>query len=222
MKILHYGLAAAAALSLCSCTNVSSPAAPSAIAKADILMATAGFEPDFYKAFVQNGYESPARLEPVRLLKSPPRIYLQTTDAGGRAIDAATLALTEATLIESAQIWSGGQFGVAEVARGTGTREKVQGWITVKWSALANETCGRSTVGVDGGVIELNASGSCSCGSATLIYPRLVRHELGHAMGFYHTDSANDVMYGKSVARDACTVTPSSRERLHARFAHTQ
>ncbi len=103
------------------------------------------------------------------------------------------------------------------------TRENVPGWITVKWSsAFARGQCGRSTVGVDGGFIEFDASGACSCGMRTAVYPRLIRHELGHAMGYYHTDHAADVMYGHPIASGACDLLPSARERRHARFAHAE
>jgi hypothetical protein len=77
-------------------------------------------------------------------------------------------------------------------------------------------------VGIDGGFIEFNASGACSCGMPTAVYPRLVRHELGHAIGYYHTDDAADVMYGRPITSSACDVMPSDRERRHARFAHRQ
>ena len=116
-----------------------------------------------------------------------------------------------------APVWSGGQFGVVEVVRGAATREHVRGWLTVTWaSANASDRCGRSTVGVDGGFIEFNDLGACSCGGASRIYPRLVRHELGHAMGYYHTDDLGDVMYGQAVAKDSCDLQPSERERRHA------
>jgi predicted Zn-dependent protease len=53
-----------------------------------------------------------------------------------------------------------------------------------------------------------------------LVYPRLIRHELGHAMGYYHTDDVGDVMYGRSISTRSCDLLPSDRERRHARFAH--
>jgi hypothetical protein len=182
-----------------------------------------GFEPAFYRAFLQNGYEAPDRLEPVRVLQGPLRLYVRTIDDQGRAIDATTLDTTVGALLDSATIWSGETFGVAEVVRGSRTREKVPGWITVKWSRAANEgRCGRSTVGIDGGFIELNVSGACSCGLATAVYPRVVRHELGHAMGYYHTAEPTDVMYGRAIQPETCDLLPSERERRHARFAHSQ
>jgi hypothetical protein len=208
------------ALSLYACTVAPMPTSPSAVESADAAIVADGFEPAFYRAFLQNGYESPDRLEPIRILKTL-RIYLQTHDDGGRGIDARTLDTTERVLIDGARIWSGETFGVAEVTRGRGTKEKAAGWLTVKWiSAPSGDRCGRSTIGIDGGFIELNSSGACRCDGASLVYPRLVRHELGHAMGYYHTDRNSDVMYGSTITSDTCDLLPSDRERRHAKIAH--
>ena len=195
-----------------------------AAASASLMVAdTFTFDTVFFKAFVQNGFESPGRLEPVRRLPGPLRIYLKTQDDTGRAIDPITLDETERTLVESVTIWSGDLFGALEVARGTGTREKAPGWLTVKWaSTAAVGRCGRSTVGVDGGFIEFNDLGNCSCGKPSRVYSRLVRHELGHAMGYYHTDRVSDVMYGRPVSPESCDLQPSERERRYARFLYNQ
>ena len=93
----------------------------------------------------------------------------------------------------------------------------------MKWtSASPAGQCGRSTVGVDGGFLEFNSSGACSCGMNIVVYPRVVRHELGHAMGYYHTDHADDVMYGRPIASGTRDLLPSAREQRHARFAHAE
>ena len=205
-----------------ACTVPASPTRPSAALAADALTSD-DFEPEFFRAFMQNAFDAPDRLEPIRKLRGPLRVYLQTRDNRGGIVDAATLQMTERTLIDMAPVWSGGAFGVAAVGRGTESRENVPGWITVKWSADPPAgSCGRSTVGVDGGFIELNVSGACSCDLGTAVYPRLVRHELGHAMGYYHTDRATDVMYGRSITLAQCDTLPSERERRHARFAYLE
>jgi hypothetical protein len=221
VKLFHFCFAANAVLWVSACTVPSPITAPTAISTADALIVADDFEPAFYRAFVHNGHEAPQRLEPMRILRDPFRIYLRTEDEAGSPIDQATLAATERTLVDTARVWSGGSFGVIDVERGTSTKEQIPGWITVKWSsAVTPDRCGRSTVGVDGGFIELNASGACSCGMASAVYPRLVRHELGHAMGYYHTDQVSDVMYGQAIAPDACDLLPSARERRHAEFAY--
>jgi hypothetical protein len=205
---------------VCACTVAPSPTEPTALRTVDASMSVR-FEPAFYRAFVQNAFEAPERLEPIRLLRGGLRVYVQTHDNDGHAIDAATLDVTERTLIDAARIWSGETFGVIGITRGQGSRETVPGWLTVKWSGDPPAgSCGRSTVGIDGGFIELNVSGACSCGETTRVYPRLIRHELGHAMGYYHTDLHTDVMYGQPITSSGCDLLPSDRERRHARFAH--
>ena len=203
-----------------ACTVAPSPTQPTSLRAVDA-SSRAAFEPGFYRAFLQNAFDAPHRLEPIRLLRGPLRVYMQTHDNAGRAIETVTLDATERTLIDAARIWSGDRFGVIGITRGSGTRETAAGWITVKWSSdPPSGSCGRSTVGVDGGYIELNVSGACSCGMTTRVYPRLIRHELGHAMGYYHTDHPDDVMYGRSITSAQCDALPSERERLHARLAH--
>ena len=220
MNPIRYALAAGA-VCLCACSVAPSPTAPSVVAVANTPVAAQGFDSLFYRALVQNGYEAPDRLEPIRVLRGPLRIYLRTRDDAGGEIGEATLNMTERTLIDSAWIWSGETFRIVQVERGLTTREKMPGWITVKWSTASSAgQCGRSTIGVDGGFIEFNASGACHCGMGTVVYPRLVRHELGHAMGYYHTDRATDVMYGHPITSSSCDLLPSDRERHHAKFAH--
>lgn len=211
-------------MSLCACTGVPSPTAPTAAVAPTLMSLGSSIDIGFYRAFVQNGFEAPSQLEPVRRLPGPLRIYLRTEDDKGRAIDAVTLDTTARVLTESVAIWSGEQFGVTEIVRGTSTREKAPGWLTVKWSsASASYGCGRSTVGVDGGFLEFNdLAANCSCGLPSRIYPRVVRHELGHAMGYYHTDQISDVMYGRAITPDGCDLQPSEREQRHARYFYTQ
>ncbi len=50
--------------------------------------------------------------------------------------------------------------------------------------------------------------------------PQIVRHELVHAFGFWHTDNVNDAMYGK--ANNVCDAPLSARERYHAAIAYAR
>jgi hypothetical protein len=221
LRVLPYWLAFASAVLLCACAGPTSPTAPTAGVVPGMMSIGDTFDLAFFQALTQNRYESPAQLEPVRRLHGPLRLYIRTEDNAGRSIDAMTLEATERILVESVSVWSGGQLEIAEIARGSGTREKTPGWLTIKWaSRSATDRCGRSTVGVDGGFIEFNDLAACSCEGPSRIYPRLVRHELGHAMGYYHTDQISDVMYGHTISPDGCDLQPSLRERQVAQYVY--
>lgn len=177
------------------------------------------FSQVFWNEFVHNGLEAPAALQPLRRLTAAPMLYLKTVDEAGNPIDFATLNTVQTAMRDVASIWGGGQFGLAGIQQGTGTMEGVHGWITVKWpSTNAGNFCGLSQVAVDGGWIELNYlfGGTCTCG-ASKIRPRTAKHELGHAFGYYHTDSDADVMKNPGLT---CDANPSDREIYHASIAY--
>lgn len=182
-----------------------------------------GFDLAFYRQLVRNSFDAPATLQPLRRWTRAPSIYLRTIDAAGASIDTRTLDSTEAAIRETLPLWTSGQFSVAVLERGTETRAGVSGWLTVVWPATAEPgVCGRADVGVEGGTIELNykTGGGCRCAGGPEVRPRTVRHELGHAMGFWHTDSPTDLMSGAAVA--ACDAPPSARELAAAAIAYAR
>lgn len=184
----------------------------------------AGFDLNFYRQFVRNGFDAPAGSEPLRRWTRNPMVYLKTVDEGGAAISPALLDSVSATLMNAASQWTNGRFTIASIERGAGTKEGVSGYITVKWldTVPADNACGRAQVGQDGGYIELDyrsRSTNCQCGNLA-IRPRTVRHELGHAFGFWHTDSTGDVMSGK--ATSGCDAVMSPRELAAAAIAYSR
>lgn len=179
-----------------------------------------GFSLDYYRQLVRDGYEHPNELRPLRRWTRAPMIYLRTVDDQGQAIDEATLGHVARAIGDDTGAFTGERFGIAGIERGTGSREGVSGWITVKWPnpAIAN-ICGRAQVAVDGGWIQLNhLNPGCSCGSSR-IGSATVRHEIGHALGFFHTSSPDDLMF--NTVR-VCDGAVSSRERLHAAIAYSR
>lgn len=208
--------------------NTSFSLAPHSGIALDAFHLDSTFDLTFYRAFVRDGFAFPTRLQPVRRLLQAPKLYIKTVDEAGQPIDAVTLDTVERAMNGTAASWMGGRFGFASIERGTGTREGISGYLTVKWPnpALVG-ICGRSTIGIDGGAMQLNyllqpvpgVSGSCGCGGSA-IRAITAKHELGHAVGYFHTGDPQDLMSGLAV--QGCDQAPSARELAHAVDAYSR
>ena len=189
----------------------------------DAIALSGGFDLDFYRKFVRNGYEEPAALQPLRRWTRTPSFYLKTVDEAGSPLTDATLATIERVLRDGVPQWTSGALGTPTITRGTGTREGESGWITVKFPFPGDPNyCGHAQVGVDGGWIELetHGNGSACRTTSSLIAPRTIRHELGHALGFYHTGDSRDVMSGTTWYLSQGDDPPTARELYHAALAY--
>lgn len=172
----------------------------------------------FYRTFAHGG-----GFFALRHATEAPRIYLRTVDDGGTPMDALTLDQTAAALVNvTGQLT--GAFGVDGLERGTGTREGQPGWKTVRWSTMAIEqtptysVCGEAHVGGD--VLTFYPRSKwCRCSGGPAVVLTIVKHEMGHILGFYHTDDPNDLMYPAS---NACDKPPSAREMYHAAVAYSR
>jgi hypothetical protein len=192
----------------------------------DAIALSPNFDLVFYRQLVRDNFDSPGVLRLIRRWDSAPLVYLRTVDEAGSPIDGTTLDTVEAAIRDTVGAWTGGRFGVADLQRGTDTKEGALGWVTVKWPAQADPSiCGRSLVGVSGGWIELdykNNSCTAPCSKNSRIAPRVVRHELGHTLGFWHTGNPQDLMYGGTWTDSQCNQSPTTREQFHAAIAYAR
>jgi len=180
----------------------------------DAIRLDSGFDLAYYRQLVRDDFDAPGALESLRRWTQAPTIYIRTLDEQGEPVDGDLVDLVESVLRDDPEAWTGGLFGIAGIERGPETRAGVSGWITVRWPDT-DAFCGRAQVAIDGGWIEFSRREDCAC-RGVAIEPAIIRHELGHAMGFYHTDDEVDVMHTPV----RCGSRPSARERLHATIAY--
>ncbi|HLG58648.1 MAG TPA: hypothetical protein VI485_25110 [Vicinamibacterales bacterium] len=187
----------------------------------DAIFSLDEFDLNYYRQLVRNGFETPGMLRSVRRWTQAPKIRLKVVDEAGQPIDAVTLDTVQAALGNDTGAFTGERFGITLIDRATQTQEGVSGWITVKWPNPARpDICGRAQVAVDGGWIELNyLNPRCACGNSRM-GSATVRHEMGHALGFFHTDgNTGDLMFNTI---RTCQASVSKRERVHAAIAYSR
>jgi hypothetical protein len=165
----------------------------------------------FYQQIGCNMFDGP--IQPVRRWTKSLNVFIQTAD-----IDVTTLDMVEAAAREMIPRWSNNTLSVGIVERGAGSRQGQEGWISVVWDNTLN-SCGLSDVATNGGLVRLFPRGgtNCSC-NGLAVRPRTVKHELGHAMGYWHTDSPSDLMSGQQVL--GCDGQPSARELQAAAYQY--
>jgi hypothetical protein len=145
-----------------------------------------------YRELVRNGFEAPSTLEPIRRWTSAPKFFIDTTMPIGLKVLEADIVRIEEGIRAAVPAFTGGRFQ-ASVVRGTNAPTGT-GWIVIRFKNNSSANyCGRAYVGADPGEIEFNYN-RCECGSIR-VRPRTIKHEVGHALGFWHTSGTGTMMF---------------------------
>jgi len=176
------------------------------------------FDRAFYRMFVLGSLDL-GRTVSLRRHQRPPMLYVMTVDNIGGAITQATLDATAAALINTTPLWTGGM-GVQGIEYGTVAPAPfitVPGRIHVQWDGATTNSglCARSDIG--GSTITVFLRSGCTPCLGLQVAPAVIKHELGHVLGFWHTDSRDDLMFPSG---NACDRNPSAREQFHGRLAY--
>jgi len=185
----------------------------------DLIANKAPFSLNFYRDLARGVYDNDGPWRLLRLHVSP-KVYVRTVDEYGRAIEPEVLRLILATIPRSVKDWSNGTLRVATLESGTETRPREPGWIIVNTIRdRKEELCGLAGVGYVDGFIDLYKE-RCACGSIK-IPASVIAHEVGHALGFFHVDDSDDVMYPTDSGQ-CRSAELSSRERYHAAIVYSR
>jgi hypothetical protein len=158
----------------------------------DVISLASPFNLDTYRKLVFNGFDGP----PSSLLRwtTEPRFYIKTTVEGAlpnlcncSQLTPADVAAMTTVIRSVVPELTGRRYSAVRVDSGPGEPADTTNTIVIHMSSnLGPGVGGLAQVGANPGRIDLLVADSASCGDN--FHPWSLRHEVGHALGFWHHD----------------------------------
>jgi hypothetical protein len=176
----------------------------------DLIPTAPPFSSIFYGQLARNMLEA-STPDVIHTLPAAPSLYLQTQGLSGGNIERLLAAAREIV-----PMMTGNRFTLTTIETGPDPRPERPGWVVVDVIHEAGTTCGRAYVGALSGHIWLNAGADCPI-NGDAVPPIVMRHEMGHALGFWHIDVPNSLMYFQT---NKGAGLPTDLEKYHAAIAY--
>jgi hypothetical protein len=165
----------------------------------EMIADSAPFSLTFYRQFVRNGLDFPTALRPIIRWTANPNFYISTTDENGKDISPEEVNVIISVINRGlvGQL-TGKRLQAGSIQTGPERKNYQPGWIMVQIMTTSlkaedgRETCGLGRVGNNDGLVMLRITASSLCTdrrSPPYLYPRIIAHEFGHAMGVQHHSS---------------------------------